>query len=65
VVESLVSRLPDFLNLAVFDTRCASAKTLVRSVDNSAYGLNIHIPAPVGHIVGVTDLMPELRTLAA
>lgn len=35
------------------------------SVDDSAHGLNIDVPAAVGHIVGVADLVPELRTFAA
>jgi hypothetical protein len=59
------SRLRDFLNLTVADAGRAGANTLMRSVNESAHRLNIDVPAAVGHIVGVTDLMPELRAFAA
>jgi len=58
-------RLRDFLDLAIADAGCAGANTLMCSVDESAHGLDIDVPAAVAHIVGVTDLMPELRTFAA
>jgi hypothetical protein len=37
----------------------------MRSINDRAHGLNIDVPAAVAHIMGVADLMPELRTLAA
>jgi hypothetical protein len=65
-VEGLVKgRLSYFLNFTVANAGCAGAKALVRSIDDCAHGLNIHVPAAVGHIMGVADLMPELRTFAA
>jgi hypothetical protein len=57
--------LCDLLNLTVADAGSAGAKTLVRSVDDSAHGLNVDVPAAVAHVMGVTDLMPELRAFAA
>jgi len=57
--------LRDFLNFTVADAGRAGAQALMRSVDDRAHGLNIDVPAAVAHIVGVTDLMPKLRTFAA
>jgi hypothetical protein len=57
--------LRGFLNFTVADAGSAGAQALMRPVDDSAHGLNIDVPAPVAHIMGVTDLMPELRTFAA
>jgi hypothetical protein len=57
--------LRDFLNFTVADAGSAGAQALMRSVHDSAHGLDIVVPAAVAHIMGVTDLMPELRTFAA
>ena len=59
------NRLRDFLNFTVADARCAGAQALMRSVHQRTHGLNIDVPAAVAHIVGMADLMPELRTFAA
>ena len=58
-------QLRGFLNFAVANAGCAGAYTLARAADNSAHRLQIHIPAPIGNVVGVADLMPELRPFAA
>ena len=63
--QSRVSRLRDFLNFTVADAGCAGAQALMRSIDDRAHRLNIDVPAPVGHVMSVTHLMPELRTFAA
>jgi hypothetical protein len=37
----------------------------VRALDDSADGAQIHVPAPLGDVVGVTDIVSELRPFAA
>src|SRR5580692_1799792 len=50
LVEGLVrNRSGDFLDFTVADAGCAGAKTLVGSVDDRSHGLNIDVPAAVGH----------------
>jgi hypothetical protein len=53
------------LNFAVANAGRAGADALIRAGDNSAHSLKIHIPAPIGNVVGMADLMPELRPFAA
>src|ERR1051326_5404994 len=57
--------LRGFLNLATLDARGAHAKTLGGAVHDCADELQVEIPAPVGHVVSVTDPMPELRAAPA
>ena len=54
-----------FLNFTVANAGCAGADTLACTVDDRTHRLQIYIPAAIGHIVGVADLMPELRAFAA
>jgi hypothetical protein len=57
--------LGDFLDSAAADAGCAGAQTLACAIDEGANGLQIYIPAAIGYVMGVADLMPKLRTLAA
>lgn len=63
--DAVNARLRDFLNFTVADAGCTGTDTLVRAVDDCPDGLKIDVPAAVGHVMGVADLMPKLRTLAA
>ena len=54
-------RLRGFLNLAALDAGRAHANTLCGALHDYVYELEVHIPAAVGHVVRVTDPMPELR----
>ena len=53
-----------FLNLAATDAGRANTKPLGRTFDNGANRLQVQIPAALGDIVGVADLIAELRTPA-
>ena len=57
--------LRGFLNLAVADAGCARANALTRAADNRPHRLQVYIPAPIRNIVGMANLMPELRPFAA
>ena len=57
--------LSGFLDFAVADAGSAGADFFRGATDQSADGLQIYIPATIRYVVGVADLMPELRTLAA
>lgn len=35
------------------------------AIHEGTHGLQIHIPPAIGHVVGMANLMPELRTFAA
>jgi hypothetical protein len=54
--------LDDFPGL---DATGANVDPLVCSVDLGADGSQIDIPAALGHVVSVRDLVAELRTLTA
>ena len=49
------------MNLATLDARGTHAKALGGAVHDCPDELQVNIPAAVGHVVGVTDPMPELR----
>ena len=53
-----------FLNLAATDAGRANAKPLGGAFDNGSHGLQVQIPAAFGDVVGVADLIAELRTPA-
>ncbi len=57
--------LDRFGDLVAADAGRARTNTLRRTIDQRANALEIHVPATIRHIVGVADLMPKLRTLAA
>ena len=52
-----------FLNPAVADAGGARTKTLGSSVHDGTHELKVHVPAPLRHVMGVTDAVAELRTL--
>ena len=53
------------MNSIALDATGADADPLRSSTDDCADGLKIDVPAALGHIVGVADLISELRALAA
>jgi hypothetical protein len=54
-----------FDDLAGLDASRAHAHTLADAVHLSLDGLQIHVPAAPGGVVGVGDIVTELRTFAA
>jgi hypothetical protein len=54
--------LRGFLNLTAPDARRADPNAPARAVDHRVNALQIHVPAPLGHIMGVADPITELRT---
>ena len=54
--------LDDFAGL---DAAGADAHALAAAVDLGLDGLQIHVPTTPGGVVGVRDVVAELRTLAA
>ena len=57
--------LSGFLDFSVADTGRARTNVLAGPIENRANTLQVYIPATVGHVVRVTDLVSKLRTLAA
>src|SRR5260370_16518628 len=51
--------LSGFLNFAVANAGGADANTLGRAVHDGVYGLQVHVPAALRHIVGVADPAAE------
>ena len=56
--------LRGFLNLARTDAGRAHAQTAGGPFDDSAHRLKVYVPAALGYVVGVTDLVAKLRTAA-
>src|SRR5438477_3011645 len=54
-----------FLYFSALQTGSANAHTAVRTLHNRAYGTQIHVPAPLSHIMGVADIVSKLRPFAA
>lgn len=54
-----------FNDLAGLDAACAYANALAGTFDNSLHRLQVHVPAPPGRVVGVGDVVTELRAFAA
>jgi hypothetical protein len=54
--------LRGFLNLTAPDARRAHPDAPARAVDHRVNPLQIYVPAPLGHIMGVADPITELRT---
>ena len=53
------------LYFAALEAVGANAHAPMRSLYDSAHGTQIHVPAALGHVVGVTDIVSKLRTFAA
>jgi hypothetical protein len=64
ITAGLIGGLSGFLNLAVANAGCADANALVSAMDNGSDRLQVQIPAALGDIVGVADLIAELGTPA-
>jgi hypothetical protein len=60
----VAGRLRRFLNLATTVAGRANAKPLGGTFDNGSHRLQVQIPAALGDIVGVADLIAELGTTA-
>ena len=58
-------RQRSFLHLAVADARRADPNALSGALDEGVDRLQVQIPAAIGHIVGMADTMPELRSATA
>ena len=54
-----------FNDLARFDATSADANALVAAIHFSLDRAKIYVPATLGHVVRVRDLVTELRTFAA
>lgn len=53
------------LHFTVADAGRANSYALARTLNDSMNSLKIQIPATLGHVVGVADAMPELRSATA
>ena len=54
-----------FDDFAGLDAAGANAHALACAIDLSLYGLQVDVPATPGGVVGVRDIVAELRALAA
>ena len=54
-----------FDEFAGFDAAGADAHALAAAVDLGLDGLEVHVPAPTGGVMGVGDVVAELRAFAA
>jgi hypothetical protein len=54
-----------FDDFASLDTAGADANALASAVDLGLDGLEVHVPAAPGGVVGVRDVVAELRAFAA
>ena len=54
-----------FNDLAGFDATSADANALVAAIHFSLNRTKIYVPATLGHVVRMRDLVTELRTFAA
>ena len=54
-----------FDDFAGLDAAGADAHTLADTVYDGLDGLQVHVPATAGRVVGVRDIVAELRSLAA
>jgi hypothetical protein len=58
-------RLLGLDDFAAAQARGADAQLLGGALDARPHRTQVHIPPPPAHVMGVTDLVPELRPLAA
>src|ERR1700686_2999883 len=58
---TFTSRLGDLLDLAIADAGRADLHPATRAFHQSANRLQVDVPAPLRHIVGVADPVAELR----
>ena len=54
-----------FHHFAAAQAGCANSNALGSAFHPSVNRTQIYIPAPLGHVVGVTDVISKLRSLAA
>lgn len=54
-----------FDHFAAAKAGCAHADPLIRLAHLCVYRAQIDVPAPLGHVVSMTDVISELRLLAA
>jgi hypothetical protein len=54
-----------FDDLAGLDAAGAHANALAGSLNDSLHRLQVHVPTPTGGVVGVGDVVAELRAFAA
>ena len=54
-----------FDDLAGLDAAGADAHALADAINDGLDGLQVHVPATAGRVVGVRDIVAELRSLAA
>ena len=59
------SQLLRFLYFPTLQAACADADTPVRSLNYGANRAQIHVPAPLGDVMGVADIVSKLRPFAA
>src|SRR3954467_3423419 len=52
-------------NLAALQALGADAHAFAAGADFGAHGAQVHVPATLGHVVGVADVVSRLRLLAA
>lgn len=64
-VRFLFWKLSGFLNFAATNAGGADAYALAGAFDYGTNGLQIYVPPAVGHIMRVTDAVPELGTTTA
>ena len=64
VSKNLGEGLRDLLDLTGPDARGTDAEPLAGAVNQSPNGLQVHVPAAFGDIVGVADAVPKLRAAA-
>jgi hypothetical protein len=58
------NELRDLLNLTSTDAGGADTEPAAGAVDQSANGLQVEIPTPLGHVVSVADAVSELGAAA-
>jgi hypothetical protein len=63
-LQILEEGLRDLLDFAVPNARGADPEPLAGAVDEGPNGLQVHVPAAFGDIVGVADAVPELGAAA-
>ena len=54
-----------FNDFAAFQALGADAHAFAAGADFGAHGAQVHVPATLGHVVGVADIVSRLRLFAA
>ena len=58
-------RLPRLYDFATLDAAGTNAHSLGRAFNKGAHALEVHIPAAIRNVVGVTHTMAKLRSTTA